>query len=274
MKKNPCLANPLYCGLTVCSYTIYSPKITTPIRAALITDLHSTKYGAKQEILLETIHRQKPDLILMAGDIADHKVPVDGTLLLLEGLKDRYPCFYVSGNHEHWTGEMPVIRKMFTEHGVTVLSGSTARITIDGQILLIGGVDDPHAYTESHHSILLDSRWKTQFWHCCSQVNPRIFSILLSHRPELTKYYKDCGFDLVVSGHAHGGQVRIPGYINGLLAPHQGFFPRYAGGLYRLGETSLIVSRGLCLNRLPRIYNPPELVMAEIISPSQQPALD
>lgn len=191
MKKNPCLANPLYCGLTVCSYTIYSPKITTPIRAALITDLHSTKYGAKQEILLETIHRQKPDLILMAGDIADHKVPVDGTLLLLEGLKDRYPCFYVSGNHEHWTGEMPVIRKMFTEHGVTVLSGSTARITIDG-----------------------------------------------------------------------------------LLAPHQGFFPRYAGGLYRLGETSLIVSRGLCLNRLLRIYNPPELVMAEIISPSQQPAPD
>lgn len=264
MKKNPSRTNPLYCGLTTRGYTIYSKKISHPLRAALITDLHSTIYGEGQEKLLNAIHRQKPDLILMAGDIADHKVPMDGTLLLLKGLKGRYPCFYVFGNHEHWTGKIPMLRDIFTGHGVTVLCGDAAPVSLGGQTLLIGGVDDPHAYTHSHHSATLDSRWKTQFWRCCSQITPGIFSILLSHRPELTKYYRDCGFDLVVSGHAHGGQIRIPGHINGLLAPHQGFFPPYAGGQYDLGATSLVVSRGLCLNHLPRIYNPPELVMVDI----------
>ena len=264
MKKRTRITNPFYCGLTVRSYTEHTHKITRPLRAALITDLHSTTYGPCQEILLEAIRRQCPDLILMAGDIADHKVPIDGTLLLLEGLKAGYPCFYVSVNHEQWTGEMPALCKMFTEHGVTVLSGTTARLTLGNQALLIGGVDDPHAYTNSHHAVRLDRRWKEQFWHCCSHTDDHIYSILLSHRPELTKYYRDSGFDLVVSGHAHGGQVRIPGLVNGLLAPHQGFFPPFAGGQYQLGSTSMIVSRGLCLNHIPRIYNPPELVIIDI----------
>ena len=112
--------------------------------------------------------------------------------------------------------------------------------------------------------VKLDSRWKEQFWRCCSRTSPDIYSILLSHRPELTKYYRDSGFDLIVAGHAHGGQFRMPGCPGGLLAPHQGFFPRYAGGQYALGSTSLIVSRGLCINRLPRIYNPPELVLVDL----------
>lgn len=262
IKRN--FVNPFHCGLTTCSYTIYSSKITRPLRAVLITDLHSTMYGRNQEILLEAIHRQQPGVIFMAGDIADHKVPVDGTRLLLAGLKGKYPSFYVSGNHEEWTGEMPSIRRMFTDYGVTVLCGETRVITLGGQSLLIGGVDDPHAYTCSHHANRLDSSWKTQFWNCCSRTSPGLFSILLSHRPELTKYYTDSGFDLIVSGHAHGGQVRIPGLVNGLFAPHQGFFPRFAGGRYQLGSTALIVSRGLCLNRLPRIYNPPELVTVDI----------
>lgn len=264
MQKKPCLTNPLYCGLTIRCYTVCSTKIVRPIRAALVTDLHSTIYGMAQEKLLKAIDSQKPHLVLMAGDIADHKVPIKGTLLLLRGLKGKYPCFYVFGNHEHWTGKIPELGRLFTDHQVSVLSGATAKIPIEGQPLLIGGVDDPHAYTTSHHAVTLDAQWKKQFWRCCAQTSPGVFSILLSHRPELTKYYRDCGFDLVVSGHAHGGQVRIPGYINGLLAPHQGFFPRYAGGRYELGKTSLIVSRGLCLNHLPRIYNPPELVIVDI----------
>ena len=259
-KKTPAV-NPFYCGLTVHRYTEYSKKITKHLRAALITDLHSTIYGSAQEPLLTAVHSHSPDLILMAGDIADHKVPHKGTLLLLEGLKGQYPCYYVTGNHEHWIHQIPDIKKMFTGYGVTVLGGRTIRTAIKGQPLIIGGVDDPHAFTDSHHSVKLDSRWKEQFWRCCSRTSPDIYSILLSHRPELTKYYRDSGFDLIVAGHAHGGQFRMPGCPGGLLAPHQGFFPRYAGGQYALGSTSLIVSRGLCINRLPRIYNPPELVL-------------
>lgn len=264
MTKKTSITNPFNRSLTIRSYTVHSSSITHPLRAALIADLHGTTYGPGQEILLKAIHGQHPDLVLMAGDIADPKVPGQGTALLLKGLRGAYPSFYVSGNHEQWTGDMPSICRMFTDYGVTVLGGDTAMITLDGQKLIIGGVDDPHAFTRSPHAVRLDARWKTQFWRCCSQTSPDIFSILLSHRPELTKYYTDSGFDLIVSGHAHGGQVRIPGLVNGLFAPHQGFFPRFAGGEYHLGSTTLIVSRGLCLNRLPRIYNPPELVTVNI----------
>ena len=222
MKKRTRITNPFYCGLTVRSYTEHTHKITRPLRAALITDLHSTTYGPCQEILLEAIRRQCPDLILMSGDIADHKVPIDGTLLLLEGLKAGYPCFYVSGNHEQWTGEMPALCKMFTEHGVTVLSGTTARLTLGNQALVIGGVDDPHAYTNSHHAVRLDRRWKEQFWRCCSHTDDHIYSILLSHRPELTKYYRDSGFDRPcprrTGTHSGPGQWTF-GPSSGLLSP-------------------------------------------------------
>ncbi|MDO4733224.1 MAG: metallophosphoesterase, partial [Bacillota bacterium] len=90
-------------------------------------------------------------------------------------------------------------------------------------------------------------------------------SILLSHRPECTAFYESSGFDLELSGHAHGGQLRIPGLLNGLYAPNQGFFPKYAGGLYQLGKTSLLVSRGLCKSRLPRVFNRPELAIIELL---------
>lgn len=264
MLKKCGFTNPFHCGLTVCSYTVPSFKITHPLRAVLVTDLHSTGYGRNQEILLDAIQGQRPDLILMAGDIVDDIVPVEGSIQLLRGLKGKYPSFYVSGNHEERTGNMPAIRRMFTDYGVTVLSGDAEAVTLRGQSLLIGGVDDPQAYACSRHGEKLDGRWKTQFWSCCSRTCPDTFSILLSHRPELVKYYKNSGFDLVVAGHAHGGQVRIPGLVNGLFAPHQGFFPLFAGGRYALGTTTLIVSRGLCLNRLPRVYNPPELVVLDI----------
>lgn len=263
-KQNP-LTAAFNCGLTASSYTEYSHKITSPVRIVLLSDLHSTIYGDRQAPLLSAIRAQRPDLILMAGDIADHKVPHDGTCMLLDGLGAAWPCFYASGNHEHWTGQMPAIREMFTSRNITVLSGAAVPVTICGQTLLIGGVDDPHAFVRSHHTAKLAPEWREQFRRCCAQAGPALFSVLISHRPELTGYYTDSGFDLVVAGHAHGGQVRLPCCKNGLLAPHQGFFPKYAGGRYQLGNTVMIVSRGLCLNRLPRICNPPELVTIELL---------
>ncbi len=257
--------NPLDSRPTVQYYHMRSRKLTRPLRAAVLADLHSTLYGKRQERLLEMVEEAAPDLVLMPGDIADHRVPMEGTLRLLEGLRGRYPSFYVSGNHEQWTGRMEELYRLFRSYGVTVLSGSCVSVTVGGQPVLIGGVEDPHAFTNSHHAVYLDERWKRQLWSCCSQTCPEQFGILVSHRPELTAYYRDCGFDLVVAGHAHGGQVRLPVLAeNGLLAPHQGFFPRYAGGQYRLGGTTLVVSRGLCRNRLPRLWNPPEIVAVEI----------
>jgi len=106
--------------------------------------------------------------------------------------------------------------------------------------------------------------WQEQFDACKAEVGDGIYSILLSHRPELTEKYKDSGFDLVVAGHAHGGQVRIPGIINGLLAPNQGYFPKYAGGRYDMGETVMIVNRGLQKDSIPRVFNPPDLVIVSL----------
>lgn len=261
-------------------YNEYPDQITQPVKIALVTDLHSTRYGRRQEVLVRALRKYDPDLILLAGDIVDDQVPLVGTREFLAGI-GMLPsprCFYVTGNHEQRTGNLDAIKKMFTSHGVTVLSGETRTVNIRGQLLEIGGVDDPTVFAPNRFVRRIPRQWERQLADCraglagerqladCRDgLAGERYSILLTHRPELTRYYRESGFDLVVAGHAHGGQVRIPVLGRGLLAPHQGLFPRYAGGRYRLGRVTMIVSRGLCLNRLPRIFNPPELVMIHLL---------
>ena len=248
-------------------YNEYPDQITQPVKIALVTDLHSTRYGRRQEVLVRALRKYDPDLILLAGDIVDDQVPLVGTREFLAGI-GMLPsprCFYVTGNHEQRTGNLDAIKKMFTSHGVTVLSGETRTVNIRGQLLEIGGVDDPTVFTPNRFVRRIPRQWERQLAACRDGRAGERYSILLTHRPELTRYYRESGFDLVVAGHAHGGQVRIPVLGRGLLAPHQGLFPRYAGGRYRLGRVTMIVSRGLCLNRLPRIFNPPELVMIHLL---------
>ena len=152
------------------------------------------------------------------------------------------------------------------------MEGSFSEIELNGRNIVVFGVDDPMVFGVENIGRTAPKGWIDQF-ESCKLKNKLLkekfsdiesYSILVSHRPELFKYYRNSGFDLVVAGHAHGGQVRIPGLVNGLLAPGQGLFPKYAGGAYKLGETVMIVSRGLCRNRLPRIFNPPELAVVEI----------
>lgn len=248
-------------------YNEYPDQITQPVKIALVTDLHSTRYGRRQEVLVRALRKYDPDLILLAGDIVDDQVPLVGTREFLAGIGELTSplCFYVTGNHEQRTGNLDAIKKMFTSHGVTVLSGETRTVNIRGQLLEIGGVDDPTVFAPNRFVRRIPRQWERQLAACRAGLSAERYSILLTHRPELTRYYRESGFDLVVAGHAHGGQVRIPVLGRGLLAPHQGLFPRYAGGRYRLGRVTMIVSRGLCLNRLPRIFNPPELVMIHLL---------
>lgn len=245
--------------LRVCEYVVRSEKVTEEIRLAVVADLHSTFYGEEQEELVEAIRAGEPDVVLLVGDLADDKVPHEGTEIFLEKIGRVYPCFYVSGNHEYWSGEIDRIKEMIASYGVTVLERENKVITVGEQRIEICGVDDLDGFDG-----FLEG-WKKQLTACEKQLDGRYYSVLLSHRPELVEYYRD-RFDLVVSGHAHGGQVRIPGVLNGLLAPNQGWFPAYAGGRYELGETVMIVSRGLCLNWLPRIFNRPELVFVNLQS--------
>lgn len=252
----------LWTGLTVRTYTLETAKLTQPVRLLLLTDLHSTIHGSEQQPLINLVRAQAPDAILLAGDIADDEVPHRGTELLLEAVAGEYPCFYVTGNHEFWAEDTAEILALLRRHGVTVLAGTWSDLTVRGQTLRLFGVDDPEVDKTAPGA---PGAWLTQWEVCRAGLEEGTFSILLSHRPELTDLYRSSGFDLIVSGHAHGGQVRIPLLLNGLYAPNQGFFPRYAGGLYDLDGTSLVVSRGLSISRLPRVFNPPEVVVIDLL---------
>ena len=173
------------------------------------------------------------------------------------------PCYYVTGNHEFWTGRVDEVKARLEERGAVVLAGDCVTVTAAGQTVQLCGIDDPSVG---------ETRWREQLEAVTAALDGEHCSILMTHRPERTECYRDSGFDLVVSGHAHGGQVRLPGMINGLFAPHQGAFPDYAGGLYALGSTTLVVSRGLCRNLLPRVFNPPELVALDLL-PAEDKAL-
>lgn len=239
-------------GITVPRYKINSEKIKKPLRIVLLTDFHSSSYGKNQQVLIDVIDEQAPDIILLAGDIAENVRNHKHTEELLEQIAGKYPCFYTVGNHEEWSGECGKIKEMFRSYGVTVLEGDSEILDFEGQKIRVSGADN---------SLPLE-----QYKACCEAAGDDIFTVFMSHRPDHVDMYSGRGFDLVVSGHAHGGQVIIPHILNGLYAPNQGIFPKYAGGRYTLadGKTEMIVSRGLCKNIIPRVFNPPEVVVIEI----------
>lgn len=249
-------------NLAVKHYEITSDKIISPTKLAVITDLHSTLYGKKQEKLISAVRKEQPDAVLFVGDIVDDRMPEYGAKRLFAGLCKEFPCYYVTGNHEFRSGEIGVIKKMIRSYGIAVLEGDAAALTVGAQRLLIAGVDDPAGFSKSD-----SAGWNKQLHRCieAAENDAEAYRILLCHRPERTEIYAKCGFELILCGHAHGGQVRVPFLINGLYAPNQGFFPKYAGGCYRLENgVSMIVSRGLCRNELPRVFNPPELVIVDL----------
>ena len=254
-------------GITVRRYTEISEKVAAPIRIVLLADLHSSIYGSGQKKLLQVIDRQHPDLLLLAGDIVDDKAPGYGAWRLLKNIGARYRCYYVSGNHEYRSGRMAQIKENLRQHGITVLEGSSQQILIRGQKICVAGVDDPSGFRIDRTASSGSNRsgWIKQLADCGLGIRPEVYTVLCSHHPECVADYQQYPFDLITCGHAHGGQVRIPGICNGLYAPHQGFFPKYAGGRYQIGHTSLIVSRGLCKNRCPRVFNPPEVVTIDIL---------
>ncbi len=253
-----------YNGLVVKKYSITTEKLSKDqsTRMVLITDLHSHIYGERQEKIASIIKKQKPDMIMLAGDIADDVAPITGTELFLDAIKEIAPIYYVTGNHEFWSKEIDSIRQVFRKYGVIILEHTYEEVTVNGAQFIIGGVDDPDIVFYEKPGF----DWQLEMKNAFSGLENRTaYKILLSHRLELIELYKESPFDLVLSGHAHGGQVRIPFLLNGLFAPNQGWFPKYAGGLYEYDHFRHIVSRGVSFNpRLPRIFNPPEVVVVEI----------
>ena len=250
------LGTAFYEGLTVTHYSIETNKVDEPVRIVLLTDLHSCFYGKNQEKLISKIDEQNPDIILMVGDIADDVTPIDGTVAMLKGITDRYTCFYVTGNHEFWSGEVESIKNVFREYGVRVLEGESEIVTINGQSINICGVDDPD---------IGEYVFRRQLKSAFESIDEDLYTILMLHRPERFEAVSVNDCDLILSGHAHGGQWRIPHILEGVYAPDQGFFPIYTNGIYSMNGTEMLVSRGLHDAQLvPRIYNPPEVVVIDI----------
>ena len=236
-------------------YTIETDKLTAPIRLAVVADYHGCDYG---DGLIPDIASLQPDAVLLVGDIFDDEIPWARSEALVYGLAERYPCYYVTGNHEYWSGQADEICRIITDAGATVLDAAHAELTVNGQTINICGIPDP----ESSLDI------STALSRTAEGITNNAYTILLAHRPESIDTYAATGdFDLVVSGHAHGGQVRIPFLVNGLFSPDQGFFPKFAGGMYEIDDTVLIVSRGLAREstRIPRIFNRPELVLVSSV---------
>ena len=243
------------------TYTVVSPKLTAEVRLAVVTDFHSSDNA---DDVVAMVASCAPDAVLLVGDMFDDDIanrPTERTLSLMRQLSAQYPCYYVSGNHEAWTGEMDALYQQTEEAGVTVLRMSSAVLTVRGQRIALCGIPDPY---EMVFSGAPDT--EEQLRQALEDVDSADFTVLLAHRPELLAKYAQFPLDLVVSGHAHGGQVRIPGVLNGLYAPNQGWFPKLAGGAYTQDGTTLIVSRGLAVRtRLPRIFNRPEVVLVRCV---------
>lgn len=252
------LVSALDARLTVRRYEVDAP-LEAPVRLALVSDLHSCRYGEGQARLLDALDRQSPDAVLLAGDILDDEMAPAPALQFLSAAAERWPCVYVSGNHEVWTGRLPEILSHIEALGVHVLQGGRITLTLRGASIDLLGLDDPAVGTS------LYSRERDAL---AALPETGHFSILLAHRPERYPDYAPLNCDLILNGHAHGGQWRIPGLLNGLYAPNQGLFPAHAGGQYpRDGGQVQIVSRGLAREStlVPRVWNRPEVVIVDLI---------
>ena len=233
-------------SLDTARYEIESEKITAPVKIAFLSDVHNSLYGKGQSELIAEIDGFGADIVLFGGDLFDEHNGEENSWTLVNALVEKYPCFYTTGNHEINTGKIHFYKKEMRNRGVIVLEDDTAVIEINGQKIRICGTEN--------------------YWdeNALSQLD-ELFSIDLHHYPEDFPRMRGNGFDLILAGHAHGGQWRLPGVINGLFAPDEGLFPKYAGGYYNENGTEMIVSRGLYKNAscyvIPRIFNRPELVL-------------
>ena len=249
--------------LLVRAYTVESGRLTGPVRLAVLTDLHACAYGEGQRELLDAVAEQSPDLVLLCGDIVDDepRMPEARALDTVEALAAVWPTYYVTGNHEARVSECAELKAGLEAAGVVVLENERGEIELSGETITILGVDDPSFNTDY---LFGDSASVVSNTLAEISTEDEGFAVLLSHRPELFDTYVACGVDLALSGHAHGGQFRLP-FVGGLVAPNQGLFPKYDSGLYTEGNTNMIVSRGIGNSILPfRFNNRLEVILIEL----------
>jgi len=249
-------------ALELNTYTISSdrlPEAFDGYRIAHVSDLHNAEMGKDNDKLLKMLREAEPDIIAITGDIIDSRnTDVEIALNFTRAAMEIAPCYYVTGNHEARVSEYDELKEGLIEQGVAFLDDERIELELSGETIVLLGVNDPSFQTDY---LFGDSETVMQ-----SKLQEIIneedtYTILLSHRPELFEVYTESKVDLVLSGHAHGGQFRLP-FVGGLVAPNQGLFPKYDAGLYTEENTNMIVSRGIGNSILPfRFNNRPEVIL-------------
>ncbi len=254
-------------ALELNTYIIASEKLPASFhgfRIAQVSDLHNTELGENNKNLLAMLRSARPDIIVITGDLIDSRnTDVGIALSFTEEAMKIAPCYYVTGNHEARVSQYNTLREGLMELGVIILENAWVEIQQGGEKITLMGVDDPSFQTDylfGDEEAVMTQTLNNLTWDKDS------YTILLSHRPELFDVYEYMGVDLVFSGHAHGGQFRLP-FVGGLVAPNQGFFPEYDSGLYTKNNTAMLVSRGIGNSIIPiRFNNRPEVILAELKS--------
>lgn len=247
-------------------YNVKAEGFKQNVRIVFISDLHNCFYGnTDNSKLIKAVKEAEPDMVVFGGDVIDMWGGTEHALDLMSALSKEYPCFYSPGNHEEMRSDIDEFYAEASKICPLLMGKDYADITVKGQdIRLFGALNATACYSYS-----------TQLEECFEAMDDKHYNILVAHQPEDIDYYlgkdsdKAKDFDLILSGHAHGGQWRIPKILDqGLYAPEQGIFPKYTTGIYQYDGTTHIISRGLArpmrMIFIPRIFNRPELSIIDI----------
>lgn len=238
-------------------------------RVVFLSDMHNHVYGGDNEALLQEVRDAEPSLILVGGDMLVGKEgrSYENALDFVSKLVDVCPVYYANGNHEQRMKEKPDeyrepsyrdYRAMLQRSGVHFLENETAQISLGGMPVKITGLEIPRKCYTKFRKVPLKT---DEIEKLAGAADPSVYQILLAHNPAYVKEYKEWGADLILSGHLHGGMVRLP-VLGGVVAPNFMFFPKYSGDIYRDEEATVVVSKGLGTHTINvRLFNPAEVVV-------------
>lgn len=243
-----------------------------PFSAVLLSDLHNVSYGEGNERLLQEIRNENPEFILAAGDIltAGDVPQMDAAMALMDELTKKYPVYYANGNHEHrmkintekYGGSYARYVNAIRSYGVHLLENGCERIEVRKMPIAVWGLELDGKFFRKGKKETLDAG---QLRELLGEPDGGAFNILLAHHPVYAEAYADWGADLTLSGHLHGGIVRLP-YFGGMISPQLRPFPKYDRGMYDVRGKKLIVSAGLGSHTIPlRINNPPQLIVIDFV---------
>lgn len=257
----------------VTHYNIQSPKLKNvkSRKVIVLSDLHNCKYGKDNEKLLRAVYNEKPDMILIAGDMLVGKKGVSTEIAkrFVEKLSNFCDTYYVNGNHEQRMKEdaekygyaYQEYKEYLQKCGVLFLENENAQVNWEECQVEIWGLEIPRNAYEKFHKVSIPEGYVEE---CFGKLNASKYQILIAHNPIFMKEYLKWGADLIVSGHLHGGVARIP-FWRGVISPQGGLFPKYSGELTKEGNTSIVVSKGIGLHTIRvRFLNPAEIVVLHI----------